>query len=101
MNGTNKLSQKHQDQLRLAGEFQGEKYCQNWNAAIWPVLASVSALITSRFICIWIARPTHLSSTVFGVPGDETQETMLTSVHSAVDDIASTPSEGKVAATIY
>ena len=52
MNGTNKLSQKHQDQLRLAGEFQGEKYCQNWNAAIWPVLASVSALITSRFICI-------------------------------------------------
>ena len=26
---------------------------------------------------------------------------MLTSVHSAVDDIASAPSEGKVAATIY
>lgn len=43
----------------------------------------------------------QLSSTVLRVPEVETHETMLTSVHFVVDYIASAPSVGKIAVTLY
>jgi hypothetical protein len=75
--------------MRSYRRISGRKYhCLNWTVARWTIVTLVSAKITSRFTYLNY-RAIHLSTAVCRVPGLETQETMLTSVYSAVDFIAS------------